>query len=154
MSLMGVECRRHNQEQQRAATRLANRGYCTAYPRACMHAPYAAQYCVIGGSGAGRGGSFTLDPAVVCASLAAAVSEAPLSALVADASMAAIVSLAPLPAAVVAAGALAAGAVAAAGMFALVGLDEKLLEGKGGRDGTPVDEVLDAAGLRGGICDS
>jgi hypothetical protein len=121
-----------------------------------MHAPYAAQYCVIGGSGAGKGGSFTSDPAVVCASLAAAVSEAPLSALVADAAVAAMASLAPavLPAAVVAAGALAAGAVAPAGILAPIGLAEKLLEGKGGRDGTPVDEVLDAGGLRGGICGS
>jgi hypothetical protein len=126
-----------------------------------MHAPYAAQYCVIGGSGAGRGGSFTLDAAAICASLAAAVSEARLPALVADAAVAAVavvpaeVALAAVGAvaAVVAAGALAPGA-AAAGMLAPIGADEKVLGGNGGRDGTPVDEVLVAAGLRGGICGS
>jgi hypothetical protein len=57
-------------------------------------------------------------------------------------------------AAVVAAGALAPAAAAAAGMLAPIGALEKLLEGNGGRDGTPVDEVLVAAGLRGGICGS
>ena len=130
-----------------------------------MHAPYAAQYCVIGGSGAGSGGSFTPDAAAVCASLAAAVSEAPLSALVADAAVAAVVvvlaevALAAVGAVAAAVAAAlrrpaAAGAVAAAGMLAPIGADEKLLGGKGGRDGTPVDEVLVAAGLRGGICDS
>ncbi len=131
-----------------------------------MHAPYAAQYCVIGGSGAGRGGSFTLDAAAICAALAAAVSEALLSAVVADAAVAAVVVVAaevalaamgaeaPLAvAAVVATGALAPGA-AAAGMLAPIGADEKVLDGNGGRDGTPVVEVLVAAGLRGGICDS
>lgn len=112
-----------------------------------MHAPYAAQYCVIGGSGAGSGGSFTLAPAVVCDSLAAAVSEAPLSALVADAAVAAVVALASLAISAVVAG-------AEAGMPGVMGLAEKLLEGKGGRDGTPVDEVLEAGGLRGGICGS
>lgn len=129
-----------------------------------MHAPYAAQYCVIGGSGAGRGGSFTLDAAAICAALAAAVSEALLFALVADAAVAAVVVVpaevalaamgaeAPV-AAVVAAGALAPGA-AAAGMLAPNGVDEKVLDGKGGRDGAPVDVVLLAAGLRGGICGS
>jgi hypothetical protein len=55
---------------------------------------------------------------------------------------------------VVAAGALAPAAAAAAGMLAPIGALEKLLEGNGGRDGTPVDEVLVAAGLRGGICGS
>jgi hypothetical protein len=134
-----------------------------------MHAPYAAQYCVIGGSGAGRGGSFTPDAAATWAALAAAVSEAPFSALVADVADAAVVVVpatgalaalgaeAPLVgavAAVVAAGALAPAAAAAAGMLAPIGALEKLLEGNGGRDGTPVDEVLVAAGLRGGICGS
>lgn len=131
-----------------------------------MHAPYAAQYCVIGGSGAGSGGSFTLDAAAVCAALAAAVSEAPFAALVADAAVAAVV-VAPAVAALaagaaeagvalaaVATGALAPGAVAAAGMLALIGAAEKLLGGKGGRDGAPVDEVGEAACLRGGICGS
>jgi hypothetical protein len=134
-----------------------------------MHAPYAAQYCVIGGSGAGRGGSFTLDAAAICASLAAAVSEALLPALVADAAVAAVVVVpaevalaavgaeapfvAVAVAAVVSAGALAPGA-AAAGMLAPIGADEKVLGGNGGRDGTPVDDVLVAAGLRGGICGS
>jgi hypothetical protein len=131
-----------------------------------MHAPYAAQYCVIGGSGAGSGGNFTLEAAAICAALAAAVSEALFSALVADAAVAvlpAVVALAAMGveapftvaavAAVVAAGALASGA-AAAGMLAPIGADEKVLGGNGGRDGTPVDVVLVAAGLRGGICDS
>jgi hypothetical protein len=134
-----------------------------------MHAPYAAQYCVIGGSGAGSGGNFTLEAAAICAALAAAVSEALFSALVADAAAAAVAVLpavvalaamgveAPFTvaavAAVVAAGALASGA-AAAGMLAPIGADEKVLGGNGGRDGTPVDVVLVAAGLRGGICDS
>jgi|SRR6266702_644714 len=133
-----------------------------------MHAPYAAQYCVIGGSGAGSGGSFTLDPAIVCGALAAAVSEAPLSVLVADAAvvvvvgalagvaLAALVAEAGVAVAVVAlaAGAFAPGAVAADGMLAPIGVAEKLLGGNGGRDGAPVDEVLSAAGLRGGICGS
>ncbi|REG61196.1 hypothetical protein B0G80_4030 [Paraburkholderia sp. BL6669N2] len=131
-----------------------------------MHAPYAAQYCVIGGSGAGRGGSFTLDAAAVCAALAAAVSEALLPAVVADPAVAAVVVVsadvalaavaaeAPFAvAAVVATGALAPGA-AAAGMLSPIGADEKVLGGNGGRDGAPVDEVLVAAGLRGGICGS
>jgi hypothetical protein len=131
-----------------------------------MHAPYAAQYCVIGGSGAGSGGSFTPDAAAVCAAPAAAVSEAPLSALVADAGVAAavvavvavaVVELAVLVAAAVVAvltpAPLAPGAVAAAGMLAPGGVAEKLLWGKGGRDGAPVDDVLVAAGLRGGSCD-
>lgn len=129
-----------------------------------MHAPYAAQYCVIGGSGAGSGGSFTPDAAAVCAAPAAAVSEAPLSALVADAGVAAavvavaVVELAVFVAAAVVAvltpAPLAPGAVAAAGMLAPGGVAEKLLWGKGGRDGAPVDDVLVAAGLRGGSCDS
>ena len=128
-----------------------------------MHAPYAAQYCVIGGSGAGSGGSFTLDAAAVCAALAAAVSEALLSAVVADAAVAAVVVVpvdvalaamgAEAPFAVAATGALAPGS-AAAGMLAPNGADAKVLGGNGGRDGAPVDEVLVAAGLRGGICDS
>lgn len=60
-----------------------------------------------------------------------------------------------LPVASVAAGALAPAAVAATGMLAPpVGVAEKLLGGKGGRDGVPVDEVFVAAGLRGGSCDS
>lgn len=129
-----------------------------------MHAPYAAQYCVIGGSGAGSGGSFTPDAAAVCAAPAAAVSEALLSALVADAGVAAavvavaVVELAVFVVAAVVAvltpGPLAAGAAAAAGMLAPGGVAEKLLGGKGGRDGAPVDDVLVAAGLRGGSCDS
>ncbi|VVD27172.1 conserved exported protein of unknown function [Paraburkholderia dioscoreae] len=57
-------------------------------------------------------------------------------------------------AAVVAAGALAPVASAAAGMLAPIGVLEKVLEGNGGRDGTPVDDVLVAAGLRGGVCGS
>jgi len=134
-----------------------------------MHAPYAAQYCVIGGSGAGRGGSFTPDAAATCAALAAAVSEAPLSALVMDAIDVADPAVVVVPAggalaapgaeplavaAVVAAATLAPVAVAAAGMLAPIGALEKLLPGNGGRDGTPVDEVLVAGGLRGGICGS
>lgn len=119
-----------------------------------MHAPYAAQYCVIGGSGAGRGGSFTLDAAAVCAALAAAVSEALRSAVVAEAALAVMGAEAPFAvAAVVATGALAPGS-AAAGMLAPNGADAKVLGGNGGRDGAPVDELLVAAGLRGGICDS
>lgn len=145
-----------------------------------MHAPYAAQYCVMGGSGAGNGGSFTF--AAICAASAAAVSEAPLAALVDEAGVAAVAAVVMLPAvdglaaigveapfacavvvvaadvvvvpAVVAAGALAPDAEAAAGMLAPNGADEKLLDGNGGRDGAPVEEVLVAAGLRGGICDS
>jgi hypothetical protein len=143
-----------------------------------MHAPYAAQYCVIGGSGAGSGGSFTPDAAAVCAALAAAVSEAPFSAIAADAGVAAavvavgavvvlavvvalaVVELAVFVAAAVVAAAvftpapLAAGAAAALGMLAPGGVAEKLLGGKGGREGVPVDEVLTATGLRGGSCDS
>jgi hypothetical protein len=136
-----------------------------------MHAPYEAQYRVIGGSGAGSGGSFTLDAAVVCdAPLAAAVSEALLSAMAAEPAdadaadadaAAAVVAVGALAAfiaavlvAVVTAGPLAAGAVAAAGMLAPGGLAEKLLGGRGGRDETPVAEVLVALGWRGGSCDS
>ena len=109
-----------------------------------MHAPYAAQYCVMGGSGAGSGGSFTLDAAF------ASVSDAPPSALAAEAVISAVATPrafadeaaigADAPA-TVAAGALAPGSVAAAGMLALVGAAVKVLEGSGGRDGTPVDEV-------------
>lgn len=138
-----------------------------------MHAPYAAQYCVIGGSGAGSGGNFTPDAAAVCAALAAAVSGAPFSAIAADAGAApegaavavvvvavAVVELAVFVAAAVVAVAvftpapLAAGAAAAVGMPAPGGVAEKLLGGNGGREGVPVDEVLTAAGLRGGSCDS
>lgn len=122
-----------------------------------MHAPYAAQYCVIGGSGAGSGGSFTSDPWAVCGALAAAVSEALGPALVDDAAVGAVgavVADAALFVAVVAAGALAAGAVAAAGMLAPIGVAEKLLGGNGGRDGMPVDEDFVGGGVRGGICDS
>ena len=141
-----------------------------------MHAPYAAQYCVIGGSGAGSGGSFTLDAAATWAAPAAAVSELPLSALVAGAAdavvfavfavfalavviaagvlaaLAALAADAPVAVAAVATGALAPGAVAAAGMLALIGAAEKLLGGKGGRDGVLVDEVGVPTGWRGGIC--
>jgi hypothetical protein len=156
-----------------------------------MHAPYAAQYCVIGGSGAGSGGSFTPDAAAVCAAPAVAVSEAPFSVIAADAGVAAavvavvvfavvvVVAVAVVELAVFVAAAvvtvvelavfiaaavvavvvftpapLAAGAAAAAGMLAPGGVAEKLLGGKGGREGVPVDEVLTAAGLRGGSCDS
>ena len=126
-----------------------------------MHAPYAAQYCVIGGSGAGSGGSFTLDAAFACEESAIAF-DAPSSAFVADADVAvpAEVALAGFAAeapvadaeAAVATGALAPGAVVAAGMLALIGAAEKVLGGNGGRDGTPVDEALVAGGLGGGIC--
>jgi hypothetical protein len=128
-----------------------------------MHAPYAAQYCVMGGSGAGSGGSFTLDAAFACNEPFAPVSDAPLSALVADAAVAAVATSAGFAdeaaigadaPATVAAGALAPGSVAAAGMLALTGAGEKVLEGSGGRDGTPVDEIWVAGGLRGGSCDS
>jgi hypothetical protein len=143
-----------------------------------MHAPYAAQYCVIGGSGAGSGGSFTPDAAAVCAALAAAVSEAPFWVIVADAADGAdagvaavvvavvafvgVVAVVELPVfvavavvavAVLTPAPLAAGA-AAAGMLAPGGAAEKLLGGKGGRDGVPVEEVFIATGLRGGSCDS
>jgi hypothetical protein len=111
----------------------------------------------MGGSGAGKGGSFTLDAAF------ASTSDAPPSALAADAVMSVAATLpgfadeatigADAPA-TVAAGALAPGSVAAAGMLALIGAAEKLLEGSGGRDGTPVDEVCAAGTLCGGICDS
>jgi hypothetical protein len=39
-------------------------------------------------------------------------------------------------------------------MLALIGAAEKVLDGNGGRDGTPVDEALVGGGLRGGICGS
>lgn len=143
-----------------------------------MHAPYAAQYRVIGGSGAGSGGSFTLDAAFACNDPLAAASDAPRSALVADADPAAAVAVPALlagvvpavaapvalaadalmpAAAVVVPVALTADALAsavAAGMLALIGVAEKVLGGNGGLAGTPVDEVWLAGGLRGGICDS
>lgn len=125
-----------------------------------MHAPYAAQYCVIGGSGAGSGGSFTPDAAAVCAAPSAAVSEAPLSALVADAGVAAavvavaVVELADFVVAAVVAVLTPAPLAAGAGMLAPGGVAEKLLGGNGGRDGAPVDDVLVATDLRGGSCDS
>jgi hypothetical protein len=56
---------------------------------------------------------------------------------------------APAAAAVVA-GALAPRSVAAAGMLALIGAAAKVLEGNGGRDGTPVDDALPGGALRGG----
>jgi hypothetical protein len=122
----------------------------------------------MGGSGAGSGGSFTPEAAPACDELAS-VPDAPTSALAADAEVdvAAVVALpavaalagfaafvAEAPVAAVATGALAPGALAAAGMLVAIGADEKLLGGNGGRDGTPVDEVLDAGAARGGICDS
>ncbi|QQC62419.1 hypothetical protein I6I06_08690 [Paraburkholderia ginsengisoli] len=123
-----------------------------------MHAPYAAQYWVIGGSGAGSGGSFTLDAAFACADEPAAADDAPRSAVAADAPVAAEAAAAgalaalvvgalagrgaDAPAAAVATGSLAPGAVAAAGMLALIGAAEKVLDGSGGRDGTPVDVAL------------
>lgn len=127
-----------------------------------MHAPYTAQYRVIGGSGAGRGGSFTPDAAALSDAPPANVSEAPLPATAAEA--AAVVAAADAAGAlagfiadalfaVVAAAPLAAGA-AAAGMLAPNGPAEKELGGSGGRDGAPVDEVLVATGWRGGSCDS
>jgi hypothetical protein len=61
---------------------------------------------------------------------------------------------APGAVAAVATGALAPGSVAAAGMLALTGADEKVLDGNGGRDGTPVDDALVGGGLRGGLCGS
>ncbi|SIT42901.1 conserved hypothetical protein [Paraburkholderia ribeironis] len=129
-----------------------------------MHAPYAAQYRVMGGSGAGSGGSFTPDAAFASSEPAACGFDAPRSALVADAAVVAVVAL-PVVAslavfagaaavAAVATGALAPGAVAADGMLALIGAAEKVLDGNGGRDGTPVDELLLAGGVRGGICGS
>lgn len=141
-----------------------SRGYCaTTYPRACMHALYTAQYRVIGGSGAGSGGSFTLDAAALSEAPPATVSEAPLPATAAEAAAvvaaadAAVVAVAAADAAgaladfiaaalfaVVAVAPLAAGA--AAGMLAPNGAAEKLLGGIGGRDGAPVDEVLVATG--------
>jgi hypothetical protein len=57
-------------------------------------------------------------------------------------------------AAALAAGALAPRSVAAAGMLALVGAAAKVLEGNGGRDGTPVDDALAGGALRGGTCGS
>lgn len=119
-----------------------------------MHAPYTAQYRVIGGSGAGRGGSFTPDAAALSDAPPANVSEAPLLATAAEA--AAVVAAADAAGAlagfiadalfaVVAAAPLAAGA-AAAGMLAPNGPAEKELGGSGGREGAPVDEVLVATG--------
>lgn len=123
----------------------------------------------MGGSGAGSGGSATLDAAFGFDEPATA-SDAPRSALVPEDARAAIAleMAAAVPAdltadapsvaavaAVVAAGALAPpGSVAAAGMLAPAGAAEKVLDGNGGRDGTPVDEVLGGGALRGGICDS
>ncbi|NPT55439.1 hypothetical protein GNZ13_12720 [Paraburkholderia sp. 5N] len=107
-----------------------------------------------------------MDAAVVCDAPIAAVSEAALFAMAAepadaDAAVVAAVVAGALAAfiaaglfAVVTAGALAAGADAAAGMLAPNGLAEKVLGGRGGRDGAPVDEVLLAGGWRGGICGS
>ena len=122
-----------------------------------MHAPYAAQYRVMGGSGAGSGGSFTPDAsAVVSAVPLAPAADAAVAAVavLAGVALAALGAEAPVAAVVVAAGALAPGAVAAAGMLAPGGMAEKVLGGKGGRDGAPVDDAWVAAGLRGGICDS
>ena len=131
-----------------------------------MHAPYAAQYRVMGGSGAGSGGSFTPDAALASDELAIAVPDAPRSAIVPEAAAEAVADVAaagalagfgaeaPVPIAAVAAGALAPGSVAAAGMLALIGVAEKVLDGNGGRDGTPVDEALLAGAGRGGICGS
>jgi hypothetical protein len=122
-----------------------------------MHAPYAAQYWVMGGSGAGSGGSLTLDAAFASADEPAAAPDAPISAAVAaDASVVTVVAVlgraatgalagcAEVPAGVaaVATGSLAPGAVAADGMLALIGAAEKVLGGSGGRDGTPVDVAL------------
>lgn len=117
-----------------------------------MHAPYTAQYRVIGGSGAGSGGSFTLDAAALSDAPPATVSEAPLLATAADAAAVAAADAAGALAgfiaaalfAVIAVAPLAAGA--AAGMLAPNGAAEKLLGGIGGRDGAPVDEVLVATG--------
>src|SRR5471032_2908117 len=126
----------------------------------------------MGGSGAGSGGSATLDAGFGFDEPATA-SDAPRSALVPEVANAAIApemaaavpadltddapavaagaAGAAVVAAVVATGALAPGAVAAAGMLALAGVAEKLLDGNGGRDGTPVDEVWGGGDLRGGI---
>lgn len=143
-----------------------------------MHAPYAAQYCVIGGSGAGSGGiCVPLPTAALCAPPAIAADDAPLSALVAvadaavamvaDAPVAVFAVVVALPgapavlplagfaaAAVAGADALASGAVMSAGMLVPNGAAEKLLGGRGGREGTPVEDVLVATGCRGGNCDS
>jgi hypothetical protein len=112
----------------------------------------------MGGSGAGSGGSLTLDAAFACSDEPASAPDAPISAVVvADAGVAAVVAVVGVPAtgalagcgaeapaavAAVATGSLAPGAVAAAGMLALIGAAEKVLGGRGGRDGTPVDVAL------------
>jgi hypothetical protein len=112
----------------------------------------------MGGSGAGNGGSLTLDAAFACSDEPAAAPDAPVSAaVVADAGVAAVVAVlgtpatgalagrgaeAPAAVAAVATGSLAPGAVAAAGMLALIGVAENVLGGSGGRDGTPVDVAL------------
>lgn len=135
-----------------------------------MHAPYTAQYRVIGGSGAGRGGSFTPDAAALSDAPPANVSEAPLLATAAEAAAVVAAADAVVVAAADAAGALAgfiadalfavvaaaplAAGAAAAGMLAPNGPAEKELGGSGGREGAPVDEVLVATGWRGGSCDS
>jgi hypothetical protein len=126
-----------------------------------MHAPYAAQYRVMGGSGAGSGGSFTADAAFACGELAIAASDAPRSAIVPEAAIAAVAGVlagfaaeAPEAVAAVGAGAFAPGSVAAAGMLALIGAVEKVLGGNGGRAGAPVDEALLAGAAGCGICGS
>jgi hypothetical protein len=126
-----------------------------------MHVANAAQYRVMGGSGAGSGGSFTPDAsAVVSAVPLPAAPEAAVAAVavLAGVALAALGADAPDAAAIVvalvAAGALAPGAVAADGMLAPGGVAEKVLGGNGGRDGAPVDDARVAGALRGGICAS
>ncbi|ANB71450.1 hypothetical protein AYM40_02995 [Paraburkholderia phytofirmans OLGA172] len=120
----------------------------------------------MGGSGAGSGGSFTPDAAFACDELAIAAPDAPRSAIVPEAAIAAVAGVpavgalagfaaeAPVAIAAVAAGARAPGSAAAAGMLALIGTAEMVWDGKGGLDGTPVDEALRAGAAGGGICDS
>ena len=140
-----------------------------------MHAPHAAQYWVMGGSGAGSGGIAAMSVWEAPAALAAVVgSEALCSAIAADAGRVAEAACpalavgAAVPAAGVADAALLAAAVAGfsadaglgaagaapPGMLAPIGAAEKVLGGSGGRDGAPVEDVLVPAGLRGGICGS
>jgi hypothetical protein len=115
----------------------------------------------MGGSGAGSGGSFTPDAAFACDELAVAASDVPRSAIVPEAAiavaagvLAAFAAEPPVAIAVVAAGALAPGSVAADGMLAPIGTAEKVLDGNGGRDGAPVDEDLLTGAGRCGICGS
>lgn len=119
----------------------------------------------MGGSGSGNGGIATLDAAfpgdklatILAVPRSAPFTDVPVAARASEAAVAALADFtddAPPAMAAVASGALAPGSVAAAGMLALAGAAEKVLDGKGGRDGTPTDEALEGGGLRGGICGS